>query len=84
MLYLLNIGTGITGSKNQHPRASEIGWIYDTNEHGDKGWVYQAKDGKIYRTKGQIAHKFMLNAHNDLMQNAMIITKQVLIEEGLI
>lgn len=77
-------GTGIVGKNNPHPKSSDIGWTYDYNEHGEKGWIYTAKDGSVYRTRGQVAHKFMLKAHNDLIQNAMEITKQVLIEEGII
>ena len=47
-------GTGIVGSQNPHVSEflAEAGWIYDVNEHGEKGWRYPKGDGTYGWTKG--------------------------------
>ena len=52
-------GTGIAGSENPHvaEALASIGWKYDVNEHGEKGWVYPKGDGTFGWTKGQPASK---------------------------
>lgn len=52
-------GTGIVGISNPHLSEvlSKIGWKYDVNEHGEKGWVYPKKDGGFGWTKGISAQK---------------------------
>lgn len=55
-------GTGIVGSSNSHPIAQNNNWIYDVNEHGEKGWVYMSKDGTFRWTKGVQAEKKFYNA----------------------
>lgn len=44
-------GTGIVGLGLQHPKASEIGWEYDTNQHGDSGWWYPSSEDDPNPTK---------------------------------
>lgn len=39
-MYYLEFGTGIAGKYNSHPDANKIGWEYDVNNHGAKGWWY--------------------------------------------
>ncbi len=80
----VEFGTGVTAKKNPHPSSSEFGWSYDKNKHGDMGWVYKASDGNFYWTQGEEAHQFMYRAYQDLKENYMIITKQVLKERGII
>lgn len=80
----VEFGTGIIAKSNPHPKASEFGWIYDKNEHGELGWVYKASDGNCYWTKGEDAHQFMYRAWLDLKENYMLITKNVLIERGIL
>lgn len=52
-------GTGIVGSQNPHvaEALASIGWKYDVNEYGEKGWVYPKGDGTFGWTKGQPASK---------------------------
>lgn len=52
-------GTGIVGSNNPHMAEylAEVGWKYDVNEHGEKGWVYPKEDGTYAWTKGIPAQK---------------------------
>ncbi len=47
-------GTGIVGSENPHVAEflAEVGWKYDVNEHGEKGWIYPKGDGTYGWTKG--------------------------------
>jgi len=42
-------GTGIVGSQSPHPALS--GWIYDVNEHGEKGWWFPTNDGRYIKKK---------------------------------
>ena len=42
-------GTGMVGSQNPHP--NPMGWEYDVNEHGIKGWRYNV-GGMWYFTRG--------------------------------
>ena len=52
-------GTGIVGSQNPHvaEALSSIGWKYDVNQHGEKGWFYPKGDGTYGWTKGLPASK---------------------------
>lgn len=61
-------GTGIVGSENPHPDAMS-GWIYDVNEHGEKGWIYPTSDGYKW-TKGIPANKKFYEAM-ERMQEAL-------------
>ena len=57
-------GTGIVGSQNPHfsDILAQIGWKYDINEHGEKGWVYPKEDGTFGWTKGIAAQRKFYNA----------------------
>lgn len=52
-------GTGITGANNPHLSEvlAKVGWIYDVNQHGEKGWIYPKGDGTFGWTKGISAQK---------------------------
>ena len=52
-------GTGIVGSQSPHvaEALASIGWKYDVNQHGEKGWFYPTGDGTFGWTKGQPANK---------------------------
>ena len=52
-------GTGIVGSNNPHVAEylAKVGWKYDVNEHGEKGWIYPKPDGTFGWTKGIPAEK---------------------------
>lgn len=80
----VEFGTGVTAKSNPHPSSGEFGWTYDTNDKGEKGWVYHASDGNFYWTQGEEAHQFMYRAYQDLKANYMNITKKVLMERGII
>lgn len=68
-------GTGIVGSENPHPDISS-GWIYDVNEHGEKGWIYPKGDGTFGWTKGQIAQKKFYEATRNMERALPIIAKE--------
>ena len=50
-------GTGVVGSQSPHvaEALASIGWKYDVNQHGEKGWFYPKEDGTFGWTKGQTA-----------------------------
>lgn len=54
-------GTGIVGSNNPHPDVMS-GWIYDVNNHGEKGWKYPKGDGTYGWTRGIPASRKFYNA----------------------
>lgn len=56
-------GTGIVGSEHPHPDILS-GWIYDVNEHGEKGWIYPKGDGSYGWTKGIAAQGKFYRAMN--------------------
>ncbi|WP_195395320.1 hypothetical protein [Holdemania sp. 1001302B_160321_E10] len=60
-------GTGIVGASDPHPNAGSDGWQYDTNGHGEEGWYYLDKAGKLHFTAGMPAHRFLYNAVNDYL-----------------
>ena len=55
----VEFGTGVVGAGSPHPKPGLAGWKYDVNEHGEKGWYYPGKDGKIHWTKGMPSRPFM-------------------------
>ena len=61
----VEFGTGIVGSENSHPDTSIVGWKYDTNNHGEKGWHY-FKDGAWHWTQGMPSRPFMYNTASEL------------------
>lgn len=57
-------GTGIVGSNSPHVNEmlAIMGWKYDVNEHGEKGWIYPKGDGTFGWTRGLEAQKKFYNA----------------------
>ena len=67
-------GTGIVGARESHPNPMAQGWVYDVNNHGEKGWMYpttaddpnpQKKmfNGQLYGwTRGMASRPFMYEA----------------------
>ena len=81
-------GTGVVGGKNPHPQAPQ-GWIYDKNNHGEKGWYYPtsdpnlivwtAPDGTTYGwTKGIEHRPFMYDTARELDMMKYDILKEVM------
>lgn len=71
----VEFGTGYKGMNSPHPNTSIVGWKYDINEHGEKGWFYYKNDRWNW-TKGMISRPFMFETAIDL-QNREIINKCV-------
>lgn len=67
-------GTGIVGSENPHPDTLS-GWIYDVNEHGEKGWVYPKGDGTFGWTKGVPAKEKFYEATKKMEESLPEIAK---------
>lgn len=74
----VEFGTGIRGMYNQHPYASDFGWEYDVNEHGEGGWIY-TKNGTTYWTNGYEARPYMLETLLDLQEYNRVkkVAKQI-------
>lgn len=70
-------GTGIVGSQNPHTDTMS-GWIYDVNEHGEKGWRYPKGDGTYGWTKGIPASMKFYNAMKKMEEELPNIAKEEL------
>ena len=69
-------GTGIEGQQSPHPDTSIVGWKYDINDHGEKGWFY-FKDGTWHWTKGMPSRPFMYETGRELRKIVVKIAKEV-------
>lgn len=82
----LEFGTGIVGKSNPHPNPM-IGWVYDINSHGEKGWWYPTvssdpnpikwtdKSGQLRAwTKGRPASPFVFDT---FMYTRRIFTRTI-------
>lgn len=72
----VEFGTGIVGEEFPHALASEMGWTYDVNGHGDNGWYYY-KDGRFYWTKGVEARPFMYETSIELGMRISKVAREV-------
>ena len=73
------MGTGIVGKNNPHPKPTPefSDWIYDVNEHGEKGWRYLKDDGTYGWTKGLPSRHMFYDTFNEIKD---IVGKSVSIE----
>ena len=72
----VEFGTGVVGSQSPHPNPD--GWQYDSNNHGDKGWVYYDKKLDRFKwTKGFQSRPFMYNTARQLEKECVRIAKEV-------
>jgi hypothetical protein len=54
-------GTGVVGqSEPGYPLPA--GWVHDSNEHGEDGWVYLDAKNKLKHTKGQPGRSYIYYA----------------------
>lgn len=72
----VEFGTGVVGERSPHPDTSIIGWKYDVNEHGEKGWFY-FRDGEWHWTKGMPSRPFMFETAMELRQEIVKVAKEV-------
>jgi hypothetical protein len=72
------MGTGIAGQQSPHPLASEAGYVYDVNNHGEEGWVYfNDRDGRYHWTTGMPSRPFMYLTVKELDTICEKVAKQV-------
>lgn len=74
----VEMGTGVVGKGNQHPAMAYPGWVYDHNEHGEAGWHYPGRDGKIHWTKGMPSRPYMYNTSQMMREALPDIAKEAL------
>lgn len=72
----VEFGTGIVGEHSPHPNTSIVGWKYDINKHGEKGWFY-FRDGEWHWTKGMPSRPFMFETAMELRQEIVKVAKEV-------
>lgn len=72
----VEFGTGIVGAGSPHP--APMGWVYDTNAHGESGWWYfNENDNSLHWTKGFISRPFMYNTALELEKECKRIAREV-------
>ena len=72
----VEFGTGVVGSQSPHPNPS--GYVYDMNNHGDKGWFYYDDGSGEFRwTKGFKSRPFMYNTARELEKECLKIAVEV-------
>ena len=72
----VEFGTGVVGKGSPHPAPQ--GWQYDTNNHGDSGWVYYDDySGNFRWTKGFKSRPFMHNTARQLERECKRIAEGV-------
>lgn len=72
----VEFGTGVVGSQSPHPNPQ--GWVYDKNQHGEKGWVYFNENVGGFRwTKGFKSRPFMYNTAKELEKSCGKIAREV-------
>lgn len=69
-------GTGMIGSSSPHPLGG-LGWEYDVNSHGERGWRYIGVGGKLVSTKGYPAFSNYYNAYIKTSENLASIASKV-------
>lgn len=85
----VEFGTGVRGQDSPHPLGLP-GWIYDINEHGDRGWWYptnssdpnpykhQGDDGSWWAwTKGMPSRPFMYETAMELRDDVENVAREV-------
>lgn len=56
--YFVEFGTGLKGSRKEHPMAEETNYVYDVNSYGEKGWDFDFQyDGKWYHFRGYTGYE---------------------------
>lgn len=72
----VEFGTGVVGEHSPHPNISIVGWKYDVNEHGEKGWFY-FRDGEWHWTKGMPSRPFFYETAMDLRKEVVKTAREV-------
>lgn len=74
----VEFGTGLVGQQSPHPEASQSGWVYDVNNHGEVGWIYfNERDGKYHWTTGMPSRPFMYLTAKELDAICETVAKAV-------
>lgn len=68
-------GTGIIGKGTPYPN-NALQWEYDVNSHGERGWRYIGRSGKLVRTQGYPAYATYYNSFEDLKKDLDSISKE--------
>lgn len=79
----IEYGTGVVGQDSPHPGLGDSEWNtpvvnmngktydrYDSQGHGERGWVFIGRDGQRHWTKGAVSKPFMYATYQWLMEAA--------------
>lgn len=74
----VEMGTGVVGQGSPNPNGSYPGWAYDVNSHGEAGWNYIGKDGKLHWTKGMPSRPFLYDTAQILKESVEhVVTEEL-------
>lgn len=74
----VEMGTGIMGQNAPNSNNTVPGWVYDVNEHGEKGWYYIGRDGRKHWTKGMPSRPFMYDTAQTIRQSVQYVVEDEL------
>lgn len=73
----VEFGTGIVGKLSPHPLQSELGIVYDVNQHGLKGWTYYDERRKKWnRTTGMESRPFIYDSKKYMVKRFRQLLKK--------
>ena len=70
-------GTGMIGAGSPHT-LNGLGWAYDVNDHGEKGWRYIGVTGRLVHTLGYPAFSTYHNSFLETKDNLQTIANQTM------
>lgn len=76
----IEFGTGIKGMNQPYEGVitlAQIGWTYDVNKHGRRGWYYKDKFGVYHWSRGMVPQHPVLTAYRKTGEQARAIIKDV-------
>lgn len=81
----IEFGTGYEGQNSPYPDyevLGTVGWMYDINNHGERGWFYRSKrDGTIRYSRGMRPEKPVFDTFVEMQRQVRPIVERVLHEE---
>ena len=70
-------GTGMIGAGSPHA-LNALGWAYDVNDHGERGWRYFGVEGRLVHTLGYPAFSTYHNSFLETKDNLQYIANQTM------
>ena len=70
-------GTGMIGEESPHA-LNGLGWVYDINSHGERGWRFIGQSGRLVHTLGYPAFSTYHNSFLETKSNLQKIANETM------